>query len=119
LNIIPLISICVHKACCDLPDEYGTNQVVITLCQGCLDKTVGSVAAPFQPKTVEDALERIKWLQHSNQAIFGGTVRGYMAISMAIPTLNMITVHQLLILPVFWLPKISIRFISSFRFDLF
>ena len=63
------------KACCGLPDEYGTNQVVITLCQGCLDKTVGSVAAPFQPKTVEDALERIKWLQHSNQAIFGGTVR--------------------------------------------
>jgi hypothetical protein len=35
----------------------------------------GSVAASFQPKTVEGALERIKWLQHSNQAIFGGTVR--------------------------------------------
>ena len=63
------------KACRDLPDEYVTNQVVIKLCQGCLDKNVGSVAAPFQLKTVEDALERITWLQHSNQAIFGGTVR--------------------------------------------
>ena len=63
------------KACRDLPDEYVTNQVVIKLCQGCLDKNVGSVAAPFQPKTVEDALERIKWLQHGNLAIFGGTVR--------------------------------------------
>jgi hypothetical protein len=48
--------------------------VVIKLCQGCLDKNVGSVAAPFQPKIVEYALERVKWLQHSNQAIFGGTV---------------------------------------------
>ena len=63
------------KAFCDLPDEYVTNQVVIKLCQGCLDKNVGSVAAPFQLKTVEYALETIKWLQHSNQAIFGGTVR--------------------------------------------
>jgi hypothetical protein len=59
----------------DLPDEYVTNQVVIKLCQGCIDKNVDSVAASVQPKTVEDALERIKWLQHSNQAIFGGTVR--------------------------------------------
>jgi hypothetical protein len=63
------------KAFRNLPDEYVTNQVVIKLCQGCLDKNVGSVAAPFQPKTVEYALERIKWLQHGNQAIFGGTVR--------------------------------------------
>jgi hypothetical protein len=57
------------KAFRNLPDEYVTNQVVIKLCQGCLDTNVGSVAAPFQPKTVEYALERIKWLQHGNQAI--------------------------------------------------
>jgi hypothetical protein len=63
------------KAFRDLPDEYVTIQVVIKLCQGCLNKNVGSVAASFQPKTVEDALEIIKWLQHGNQAIFGGTVR--------------------------------------------
>ena len=63
------------KAFRHLSDEYVTNRVVIKLCQGCLDKNVGSVAAHFQPKTVEYALERIKWLQHSNQAIFGGTVR--------------------------------------------
>ena len=63
------------KAFHDLPDDYVTNHVVIKLCQGCIDKNVGSVAASFQPKTVEDALERIKWLQHSNQAIFSGTVR--------------------------------------------
>ena len=50
------------KAFRDLPDEYVTNQIVIKLCQGCIDKNVGSVAASFQPKTVEDALERIKWL---------------------------------------------------------
>ena len=64
-----------HKAFHDLPGEYVTKQVVIKLCQGCIDKNIGSVAASFQPKTVEGALERIKWLQHSNQAIFGGTVR--------------------------------------------
>ena len=63
------------KAFRDLPEDYVTNQVVTKLCQGCLDKQVGSVAASFQPKSVEDALERIKWLQYSNQAIFGRTVR--------------------------------------------
>jgi hypothetical protein len=56
-------------------DEYVTKQVVIKLCQGCIDKNIGSVAASFQPKTVEGAFEGIKWLQHSNQTIFGGTVR--------------------------------------------
>ena len=63
------------KAFRDLPDEYVIKQVVIKLCQGCIDKSIGSVAASFQPKSVEGALERIKWLQHSNQTIFGGTVR--------------------------------------------
>ena len=64
-----------HKAFRDIPDEYVTKHLVIKLCQGCIDKNIGSVAASFQPKTVEGALERIKWLQHSNQTIFDGTVR--------------------------------------------
>ena len=44
------------------------------------------------------------------------TKPGYMGISVAIPTLKIITVHQLPILPVFWLPKISIRLNSSFQY---
>jgi hypothetical protein len=44
------------------------------------------------------------------------TKPGYAGISMAIPTLKIITVHQLPILPVFWLPKISILLNSSFQF---
>jgi hypothetical protein len=34
-----------HKAFHDLPGEYVTKQVVIKLCQGCIDKNIGSVAA--------------------------------------------------------------------------
>jgi hypothetical protein len=62
-----------HKAFRDLPDEYVTKQVVIKLCQGCIDKNIGSVAASFQPKTVEGALERIKWFLFGSLAVFGLT----------------------------------------------
>ena len=65
------------KAFNELPEEYVTSEVINTLCQGCLDKHAGSVAASFRPRTVDayEALERMKWQQYSDKAVFGTNVR--------------------------------------------
>jgi hypothetical protein len=63
------------KAFSELPEEYVTSEVITKLCQGCLDKHAGSVAASFRPRTVDDALERIKWQQFNDKAVFGNSVR--------------------------------------------
>ena len=63
------------KAFTDLPEDYVTSEVITKLCQGCVDKYAGSVAASFRPKTVDEALERIKWQQYNDKAVFGISVR--------------------------------------------
>lgn len=63
------------KAFTDLPEDYVVSEVITKLCHGCSDKNAGSVAASFKPKTVDEALERIKWQQYNNKAVFGSTVR--------------------------------------------
>ena len=63
------------KAFSELPEEYVTSEVINKLCQGCLDKHAGSVAASFRPRTVDEALERMKWQQYSDKAVFGTNVR--------------------------------------------
>lgn len=62
------------KAFGDLPEEYVTSEVINKLCQGCVDKHAGSMAASFRPRTVDEALERIKWQQYSDKAVFGNGV---------------------------------------------
>lgn len=63
------------KAFSDLPEEYVTSEVITKLCQGCVDKHAGSIAASFRPTTVDEALERIKWQQYNDKAVFGKGVR--------------------------------------------
>ena len=63
------------KAFPDLPEDYVTSEVITKLCQGCSDKHAGSVASSFRPKSVDEALERIKWQQYNDKAVFGTGVR--------------------------------------------
>ena len=63
------------KAFSGLPESYVISEVISKLCLGCLDKHAGSVASSFGPKTVEEALERIKWQQYNDTALFGPKVR--------------------------------------------
>ncbi|CAC5424755.1 unnamed protein product [Mytilus coruscus] len=55
------------KAFGDLPDEFLTSEVITKLCHGCEDKNAGSTAASFRPKSVDEALERIKWQQYNDK----------------------------------------------------
>lgn len=63
------------KAFLDLPEDYVINEVVNKLCLGCTDKKAGMVASSFRPKTVDEALERIKWQQYNDKAMYGPGVR--------------------------------------------
>ena len=55
----------------NLPDEHMYQQAIMRLCQGATDKDAGQYAANLRPKTMEDALDRFRWYQHNNAAIFG------------------------------------------------
>ncbi|MES9883358.1 MAG: helix-hairpin-helix domain-containing protein [Sedimenticola sp.] len=54
-----------------LPDEHMYQQAVMRFCQGSMDKEAGQHAANLRPKTIEEAIDRIRWFQHTNQAIYG------------------------------------------------
>lgn len=69
------------KAFRDLPFEYVMNKIIMKLCQGCYDKEAGSVALSFQPKTLDEALEKIKWVQHCNKVIFSEETVNSMELS--------------------------------------
>lgn len=63
------------KAFCDLPENHAYSQAILRLCQGCCDKEAGQHAAMSRPQTIEEAIDKIKWYQHTKTAIFGKSVR--------------------------------------------
>jgi hypothetical protein len=50
------------------------QQAVVRLCQGAADKESGSYASNIRPKNIEEAIDKMRWFQHNNQAIFGTTL---------------------------------------------
>lgn len=63
------------KAFRDLPEEHIYSQAVWRFCQGCCDKEAGQNAAMSRPKSMEEAIDKIKWYQHTTKAIYGKPVR--------------------------------------------
>lgn len=63
------------KAFRDWPEDHIYTQVIWRLFQGCFDKEAGQHTAMAKPKTIEKAIDKIKWYQHTTKAIFGKTVR--------------------------------------------
>ena len=55
----------------NLPEGHMYQQVVLRLCQGGIDKEAGQYAANLRPFSIEDALDKIRWFQHTSQAIYG------------------------------------------------
>jgi hypothetical protein len=45
------------------------KQAVVRLCQGAADKEAGSYASNIRPKNIEEAIDKMRWFQHNNQAI--------------------------------------------------
>lgn len=63
------------KAFRDLPEEHIYSQAVWRFCQGCCDKEAGQHAAMSRPKSMEEAIDKVKWYQHTTKAIYGKPVR--------------------------------------------
>ena len=59
----------------DLPDDHMYRQAILRLCQGCIDKEAGKSAATSRPLSIEDAVDKIKWYQHTVKAIYGQSVK--------------------------------------------
>lgn len=55
----------------EVPEAYVQRQMVLRMCQGCGDKEAGHQALNQRLSTVEDAVEAIRWFQHSHKAMYG------------------------------------------------
>ncbi|CAG2231666.1 unnamed protein product [Mytilus edulis] len=60
----------------DLSEEYMTKQAVMKFCQGCNDPEAGQHACGFKPVSVENAIDIIKWFQHSRKAVQAHIAQG-------------------------------------------
>ena len=60
----------------DLPEEHMYQQAVLRLCQGAADKEAGSAASNIRPKSIEEAVDTIRWHIHNKRAIYGKHYRG-------------------------------------------
>ena len=61
------------KAFRDLPEDYANEQAVLRICQGLADPKAGHHICMCKPKTVDDALNGIKWFQYVHQSGRGET----------------------------------------------
>ena len=55
----------------ELPEDYVQGQIVMRFCQGNFDKEAGQHAMNSRPKTLEDAVDMVRWYQHTYRAIYG------------------------------------------------
>ena len=53
-----------------VPNSYAQRQMVLRLCQGCVDKDAGCRALDRHPNTVDEAVEAINWHFHSRWAMY-------------------------------------------------
>lgn len=58
-----------------LPEEHMYKQAMLRLCQGAADKEEGRYASNVRPQSTEDAVDKICWYQHNQQAIYGKPCR--------------------------------------------
>ncbi|XP_052098908.1 uncharacterized protein LOC127733629, partial [Mytilus californianus] len=62
----------------ELPEtaqDHMYQQAVMRLCQGASDKEGGMLASNAKPKSIEEAVDKIRWHQHNHQAIYGRAAR--------------------------------------------
>ena len=58
-----------EKAYRNLPDEYIQEQSVIKFCSGLRNRDLAKMVTYHQPKSMEDAVNRAKWIRYSDQTI--------------------------------------------------
>ena len=47
------------------------KQAVLRFCQGCLDKGAGHYALTCKPATMEEAVDKVGWYQHTDAVMYG------------------------------------------------
>ena len=55
----------------NLPEEHMWSQAILRFCHGCYDKDAGEKAANSRPKTLEQAIDQVKWAIHTHSAVHG------------------------------------------------
>lgn len=55
----------------DLPYKHCRNEAISKFCQGCVDREAGKHVCLEQPRSMEDALDRVKHFQYISQASRG------------------------------------------------
>ena len=55
----------------ELPEDHTYQQAILKLCQGVLNKEAGIYASNMKPRSVEQAIDTIKWHIHSHNTIYG------------------------------------------------
>ena len=55
----------------DLPEQYSNSQAVVRFCQGLADKEAGHHVCIREPKSIEEALNGVKWYQYVHQSMYG------------------------------------------------
>ena len=58
-----------------ISDTHVYQQAVIKFCQGCLDEDAALYASNTRPRSVEDALDKVKRYQHNRSAVWGQAPR--------------------------------------------
>lgn len=59
------------KAFKHLPEKHMMQQAIVRFCQGCHDKEAGQSACNSRPRTMEQALDHIRWFQYVHQTMYG------------------------------------------------
>ncbi len=55
----------------DLSDGQIFNHAIFKFCEGCLDKAAGHYTINLRPATMEDAIDKIRWYQHTDSIMYG------------------------------------------------
>ncbi|MES9881761.1 MAG: zinc finger CCHC domain-containing protein [Sedimenticola sp.] len=55
----------------DLSDNQIAKHAIFKFCQGCTDKAAGHYAVNLRPLTMEEAIDKIRWYQHTDRVMYG------------------------------------------------
>ena len=59
------------KAFRHLPENYGSQQATIRFCQGLLDKEAWQHVCVHGPKSMEEAINNVRWFEHVHHDVYG------------------------------------------------
>ncbi len=68
------------KAYSDLTDAQIYRQAIFRFCQGLTDKAAGHYTINLRPRTMEEAIDKVRWYQHTDWMMYGRNKRDVKAM---------------------------------------